>query len=96
MRDNKALFIDVREADECALGYIPGALLLPLSRLSKEGAAQMAPLPQQALYIYCRSGGRAKQALSLLKPFLKEGQEAIALSFGFQELHHFLQDSFLQ
>ncbi|MER6026210.1 rhodanese-like domain-containing protein [Streptomyces sp. NPDC001851] len=64
-RDSMCVLLDVREPDEWRAGHIPGALLLPLSRLSAG-----APLPDEAerrpLVVICRSGKRSQQAVGLL------------------------------
>lgn len=56
--------VDVREAHEWNDGHIPGALHRPLSKLS----AWVGELPQdKPVVLYCLSGGRSGQALSLCK-----------------------------
>lgn len=71
------LLIDVREPDEVALGTIPSAVNLPLSRLDdvlssdyNPGAFQSEfafskPLPKQNIIFYCRSGKRSAVANEL-------------------------------
>ena len=58
-----AWLLDVRENDEWAAGYAPGARHIPLGELG----ARTAEIPQdQTVYVICRSGmrsGRAVQAV---------------------------------
>lgn len=71
------LIIDVREPDEVALGTLPSAVNLPLSRLDdvlsptynagafqKEFAFQK-PAPSQKIIFFCRSGKRSASASEL-------------------------------
>ncbi len=55
IREEGALLVDVREADEHARERIPGARNLPLSRLAP---AQLAPHQGGKLLFHCRSGAR--------------------------------------
>lgn len=63
--DGSAVLLDVRESPEWNAGHAPGALHLPLSRLTAG-----APLPSAALdrpvITICRSGHRSQQAAGLL------------------------------
>jgi rhodanese-related sulfurtransferase len=62
-RENGAFMLDVRTIKEWNAGHIPGATLIPLDQLS----ARYGELPTgQEIVIYCRSGNRSAQALSLL------------------------------
>ena len=62
-RENGAFMLDVRTIKEWNAGHIPGATLIPLDQLS----ARYGELPtDQEIVIYCRSGNRSAQALSLL------------------------------
>ena len=62
-RENGAFMLDVRTVEEWNAGHIPGATLIPLDQLS----ARYGELPtDQEIVIYCRSGNRSAQALSLL------------------------------
>ena len=56
-----AVLLDVREADEFLSGHIPGAVNLPLSRLSEARFDKDA-----ALYVYCLRGTRSRQAAAAL------------------------------
>lgn len=55
IRDQGALLVDVREADEHARERIPGARSLPLSRLD---GADLAGQQAGTLLFHCRSGAR--------------------------------------
>ena len=57
-----AVLLDVREAEEFASGHIPGAVNLPLSRISAVTLPKDTPL-----YIYCLRGTRSRRAASILK-----------------------------
>lgn len=53
--------IDVREADEWRAGHIPGALHLPLDRLTPGAVPSRGPV-----LVICRSGGRSTKAAQAL------------------------------
>ena len=58
-----ALVIDVREVGEYEEGHIPGAVNIPIRTL----AANLDKVPtDRQIYVYCKSGFRAGQALSSL------------------------------
>jgi rhodanese-related sulfurtransferase len=62
-RENGAFMLDVRTIEEWNAGHISGATLIPLDQLS----TRYNELPvDQEIVIYCRSGNRSAQALSLL------------------------------
>jgi phage shock protein E len=63
---NKEVFLlDVREDSEWVVGYIDGASHLPLGEINKES---IGDLPKdKPIYIYCRSGRRAGEAVMKLK-----------------------------
>jgi len=77
--------VDVREKREWDAGHLDGAVLLPLSRLRRATAAHLArALPRRKiLYVHCRSGGRARTAVSLLR---RHGYDARPLKAGFADL----------
>lgn len=60
-----ALLIDVRSPLEFSSGHVDGALNLPLDQFV-ERYAQLAPDKQQAIIVYCASGGRSGQAAQFL------------------------------
>jgi len=74
--------IDVRELDEWLQGHLEGAKHLPLSQL-KKGLIPTDLPKDQPLYLYCRSGGRAKIAKSLL---IATYPQVVALEEGYDEL----------
>lgn len=63
--DGDYIILDVRRADEFAAGHIPGAINVANENIAD---AQPAELPDkdQAIYVYCRSGNRSKQASAKL------------------------------
>ncbi|MFF5475110.1 rhodanese-like domain-containing protein [Streptomyces achromogenes] len=63
--DGTAVLIDVREAPEWDAGHAPGALHLPLSRLTA-GAPLPAAARGRTVVTICRSGHRSRQAAELL------------------------------
>lgn len=60
LKDDKALLIDVREADEFAAGHIAGAVNMPLSGFSPRNI----PDPEgRTVVLQCAGGRRSGQAL---------------------------------
>lgn len=58
-----AFVIDVREAGEYVSGHVPGARLIPLTRLP----SALAELPRtEPVYVICASGNRSKAAAGFL------------------------------
>ncbi len=66
IRDSDML-IDVREADEFAMGHIPGAMLIPrgLLEFKFSGTPEFASR-DLSIVIYCKTSGRAALAASAL------------------------------
>jgi phage shock protein E len=60
-----AILLDVRTAEEYQSGNIPHSQNLPLHQISQ--ISNMAEDPDTPLFIYCLSGARSRQAVSLLK-----------------------------
>jgi rhodanese-related sulfurtransferase len=58
-----AYLLDVRTEEEWNASHIPGATLIPLDQLSNRFGELP---PDQEIVIYCRSGNRSGQALTLL------------------------------
>lgn len=56
------VLLDVRRQDEYDSGHIPGAVLLPNESISEETAASVISDKEQAVFVYCRSGRRSKEA----------------------------------
>ena len=74
-----AWLLDVREDDEWAAGYAPGARHIPLGQLG----ARTAEIPQdEAVYVICRSGIRSARAAQALTA---AGWEAINVGGGMQD-----------
>ena len=70
------LVIDVREPEEYVDGHVPGARLMPLSRLG----ALATDLPGgQPVYVICASGNRSQAGAGLLA---RRGVEAYSVAGG--------------
>lgn len=75
--------LDVRDPDEFAAGHAPGARNLPLNSLR----SALEPLsPARPLAVYCAVGGRAHNAVRLLR---QHGYDAVNLSGGYTTFLHF-------
>ena len=60
-----AVLLDVRAPQEYREGHIPGSKNVPLQQLDKIGSvAENKDIP---LFVYCYSGGRSRQAASMLQ-----------------------------
>ena len=89
LRDQGALIIDVREADEFALGHIKGAKNIPLSQLR----GRLDELPNdQPLYVHCRSGQRSYNAARALMQLGFDDVYNVAGSFVALCWHEYYQD----
>jgi rhodanese-related sulfurtransferase len=64
-RGEKFRLIDVREADEWALGRLPQAELIPLSEFQQRATAELSP--EESLVLYCHHGMRSGRAQGYLK-----------------------------
>lgn len=65
VNNNEIVLLDVREQHEWDLGHIAGARLISLGDINAETTKD---LPKNIpIYVYCRSGSRAGQAVSVLK-----------------------------
>lgn len=75
-----AVLVDVREPDEFAVVAAPGAVLVPLSKIQREGLAAFDEVgidPRQpGLLLICRSGGRSAMVCEAL------GDQAINVEGG--------------
>ena len=60
-----AVLLDVRTSEEYRDGHIPGSKNVPLQAL--DNVASVAENKNMALYVYCRSGARSRQAAGLLR-----------------------------
>jgi len=72
-----AKLIDCRYPMEYEEGRIPGAQLVPLDRLRREGVFTLDPEP--SYIVYCRSGRRSAAAVFLLR---ERGVQAVSLAGG--------------
>ena len=59
------IILDVREQDEYDAGHIPGAILIPYTRIEEEASEKLTD-KDQLILVYCRSGRRSKIAADAL------------------------------
>lgn len=73
--EKNALLLDVRTPEEFAVGHLKGAINVPHTRIVPL-LKKLSPDKKTPLYLYCRSGRRVKESISLLKkenyPFLTD------------------------
>ena len=60
-----AVLLDVRTPQEYREGHIPGSKNLPLQTIDK--ISSVADNKNIPLFVYCHSGGRSRQAASMLQ-----------------------------
>ena len=60
-----AVLLDVRTPQEYREGHIPGSQNVPLQQLDK--VEEVTENKDTVLYVFCHSGTRSRQAISLLK-----------------------------
>lgn len=60
-----AVLLDVRSPQEYREGHIPGSQNVPLQQLDK--VEEVTENKDTVLYVYCHSGARSRQTVSLLK-----------------------------
>ena len=60
-----AVLLDVRTPQEYREGHIPGSQNMSLQQLDK--VEEVTENKDTVLYVYCRSGARSRQAVSLLQ-----------------------------
>ena len=60
-----AILLDVRTPQEYRDGFIPGSKNVPLQQLDK--IITVVENKNTALYVYCHSGARSRQAVSILQ-----------------------------
>ena len=60
-----AVLLDVRTREEYGQGRIPGSINIPVQEMKK--AESLLPEKETPLFVYCLSGGRSGQAVSMLK-----------------------------
>ena len=61
----QAILLDVRTPEEYRGGHIPGSKNLPLQQIEK--IKSIAEKKETPLFVYCQSGARSRQAVSLLQ-----------------------------
>ena len=61
-----ATLIDVRSTNEYMGHHLPGSINIPLAQLAEE-IVHRIPLRATPIILYCASGARSEQALSLLQ-----------------------------
>ena len=61
----QAILLDVRTPEENGGGHVPGSRNLPLQQIEKITA--IAEKKETPLFVYCQSGARSRQAVSLLQ-----------------------------
>lgn len=62
----KDVWIDVRTSAEFSMGHVEGAYHIPYDEI-EEGIEALGLDKDANIHLYCRSGGRAGKALSVLK-----------------------------
>lgn len=65
LRNKGARLLDVRTPSEYMQGHIPGSMNIPLHTI--DDAEFLLDNKENALYVYCHSGARSRQAVSLLQ-----------------------------
>ena len=61
----QAILLDVRTPEEYGGGHVPGSRNLPLQQIEK--ITSIAEKKETPLFVYCQSGARSRQAVSLLQ-----------------------------
>lgn len=79
--DEGAILVDIREADEHAREKIPGARLLPLSKLDQ---AELALHEGKPVVFHCKSGMRTKGNAPRLAGKVSENCEAFIVEGGLE------------
>ena len=64
-RTSGAVLLDVRTPEEYRSGHIPGSKNISLQTIDRVGS--VAENKDTALYVYCQSGARSRQAAGVLK-----------------------------
>jgi rhodanese-related sulfurtransferase len=65
-KDPALVVLDVRTPEEYAAGHVPGAVNVPHDQVEAR-IAELAPLRDKDVVVYCRSGKRAGMALGVLE-----------------------------
>jgi rhodanese-related sulfurtransferase len=83
IEDDKAILIDVREADEFKGGHIAGAISVPLSSL--EDGFKMLDIPKDKTILFqCLKGARGKMACERIQKLGLYQNKMINLEGGIQ------------
>lgn len=61
----QAILLDVRTPEEYRGGHVPGSKNLPLQQIDR--IKSVAVNKEAPLFVYCQSGARSRQAVSLLQ-----------------------------
>ncbi len=61
----QAILLDVRTPEEYGGGHVPRSRNLPLQQIEK--ITSIAEKKETPLFVYCQSGARSRQAVSLLQ-----------------------------
>lgn len=64
--DTQRLILDVRSQSEYDQGHVPGAILVPHSKIELH-LAGLESFKDKPVVVYCESGIRARKAMSVLK-----------------------------
>ena len=75
-----AVLLDVREPHEWQAGHVPGAVLVPLARVSE--VSSVVPAGSRVV-VLCRSGNRSRVGTEVL---VAQGYDAVNLIGGVQAL----------
>lgn len=70
LKSGKAIFVDVREADEIKEGMIDKAMWLPLSKINANNDWEKEfknTAKDKKIFLYCRSGNRSGKVQAILK-----------------------------
>ncbi|MBK5189781.1 MAG: rhodanese-like domain-containing protein, partial [Gemmatimonadaceae bacterium] len=78
-RGERDVLLDVREQNEWNLFRIPGAVHLPLGRVSDGAPKALARSPDAEIVAYCARGARSSQAVEMLRAL---GYRATSLAGG--------------
>lgn len=92
MKDNKAVIIDVREADEIRTGMVENAIWFPMSKIDsdKNWKKEFKKLTgDKEIYIYCHSGRRSERVRGILNENAIKSENI----GGYQDLKNILPTS---
>ncbi|BDD01593.1 rhodanese-like domain-containing protein [Persicobacter psychrovividus] len=81
LKEEGAIFLDVRTAEEYRKGHVKGAMNIPLDILDSQ--LKKLKSKNKAIVVYCQSGKRAKTAQSMLE---SAGVETVVNGGNWQRL----------